>query len=55
MNKYKEGLLSGLGAAFFLAYMAWCISTGIQRDQEYLDANDARIEREIERRAGWSK
>ena len=47
MNKYTEGLLSGFGAAVALAYFAWCLSTGIQRDQEYLDANDARIEAKI--------
>ena len=54
MNKYTEGLLSGFGAALALAYFAWCLSTGIKADQAYLEANDARIEREIQARAGWS-
>ena len=47
MNKHTEGLLSGFGAAVALAYFAWCLSTGIKNDQEYLEANDARVEAKI--------
>jgi hypothetical protein len=55
VNQFANGLLTGLGAAVAALYFGWCLSTGIKADQAYLDANDARIEREIERRAGWSK
>jgi hypothetical protein len=54
VNQFANGLLTGLGAAVAALYFGWCLVNGIQRDQEYLEANDARIEREIERRAGWS-
>lgn len=47
MNTYTQGLLSGFGAALAIAYFAWCLSTGIKKDQEYLDANDARVEAKI--------
>ncbi len=55
MNQIANGLLTGLGAAVAALYFGWCLSTGIKADQEYLEANDARIEREIQARAGWSK
>lgn len=55
MTQFQNGLLTGLGAAVAALYFGWCLSTGIKADQEYLEANDARIEREIQARAGWSK
>lgn len=55
MNKYTEGLLSGFGAAVALAYFAWCLSIGIQRDQDYLEANDARVEAKIATMEGQAR
>jgi len=55
VTQFQNGLLTGLGAAVAVIYFGWCLVTGIKADQEYLKANDARIEREIQARAGWSK